>query len=112
MSEIIKVLVVDDEEKQSNLLRKVLVKRGLEVTEENSSVNAKKLIENNFYDLIVSDLQMPEVSGMDLLKIAPKETLFIMITGYGSVLSAVESMKNGAYDYVNKPFNLEEFIPV
>jgi len=110
MSEIIKVLVVDDEENQSNLLRKVLVKRGLEVTEENSSVNAKKLIENNFYDLIVSDLQMPEVSGMDLLKIAPKETLFIMITGYGSVLSAVESMKNGAYDYVNKPFNLEEFI--
>jgi DNA-binding NtrC family response regulator len=110
MSENIKVLVVDDEENQSNLLRKVLVKRGLDVTEENSSVNAKNLIENNFYDLIVSDLQMPEVSGMDLLNITPKETLFIMITGYGSVLSAVESMKNGAYDYVNKPFNLEEFI--
>jgi DNA-binding NtrC family response regulator len=110
MSENIKVLVVDDEENQSNLLRKVLVKRGLDVTEENSSVNAKNLIENNSYDLIVSDLQMPEVSGMDLLSITPKETLFIMITGYGSVLSAVESMKNGAYDYVNKPFNLEEFI--
>jgi DNA-binding NtrC family response regulator len=110
MPENIKVLVVDDEENQSNLLRKVLVKRGLDVTEENSSVNAKNLIENNFYDLIVSDLQMPEVSGMDLLNITPKETLFIMITGYGSVLSAVESMKNGAYDYVNKPFNLEEFI--
>jgi len=110
MSDLIKVLVVDDEENQSNLLRKVLVKRGLEVTEENSSVNAKSLIESNFYDLIVSDLQMPEVSGMDLLSITPKESLFIMITGYGSVLSAVESMKNGAYDYVNKPFNLEEFI--
>jgi DNA-binding NtrC family response regulator len=110
MSENIKVLVVDDEENQSNLLRKVLVKSGLDVTEENNSVNAKNLIENNSYDLIVSDLQMPEVSGMDLLSITPKETLFIMITGYGSVLSAVESMKNGAYDYVNKPFNLEEFI--
>ena len=85
MSENIKVLVVDDEENQSNLLRKVLVKRGLDVTEENNSVNAKNLIENNSYDLIVSDLQMPEVSGMDLLSITPKETLFIMITGYGSV---------------------------
>jgi len=53
---------------------------------------------------------MPEVSGMDLLKIKNKDSLFIMITGYGSVSSAVESMKNGAYDYVNKPFNLEEFM--
>ena len=110
MAENIKALVVDDEPNQSNLIRKVLVRKGLDVTEENDSVKAKELIESNFYDLIVSDLQMPEVSGMDLLKIAPKETLFIMITGFGSVLSAVESMKNGAYDYVNKPFNLEEFI--
>ena len=110
MSEIIKALVVDDEPNQSNLIRKVLVKKGLDVTEENDSVEAKRLIKSNFYDLIVSDLQMPEVSGMDLLNITPKETLFIMITGFGSVLSAVESMKNGAYDYVNKPFNLDEFI--
>jgi DNA-binding NtrC family response regulator len=110
MAEIIKALVVDDEPNQSNLIRKVLVKKGLEVKEENDSVVAKELIKSNFYDLIVSDLQMPEVSGMDLLKITPKETLFIMITGFGSVLSAVESMKNGAYDYVNKPFNLDEFI--
>ncbi|MFZ4589819.1 MAG: sigma-54-dependent transcriptional regulator [Ignavibacteria bacterium] len=110
MAEIIKALVVDDEPNQSNLIRKVLVKKGLDVTEENDSVAAKELIKSNFYDLIVSDLQMPEVSGMDLLNITPKETLFIMITGFGSVLSAVESMKNGAYDYVNKPFNLDEFI--
>ncbi len=110
MSESVKVLVVDDEENSTNLLRKVLVKKGLDVTEENNSVTAKKLIEENYYDIIISDLQMPEVSGMDLLSIKPKNTLFIMITGYGSVTSAVESMKNGAYDYVNKPFNLEEFI--
>lgn len=110
MSDLIHVLVVDDLENQSNLIRKVLVKKGLIVTEENNSVNAKKLIEENFYDLIVSDLQMPDVSGMDLLKITPKETLFIMITGFGSVMTAVDSMKNGAYDYVNKPFDLEEFI--
>jgi len=110
MAEAVKVLVVDDEENSTNLLRKVLVKKGLEVTEENNSVAAKKLIEDNFFDIIISDLQMPEVSGMDLLKIKNKNSLFIMITGYGSVTSAVESMKNGAYDYVNKPFNLEEFM--
>ncbi|MDD5362195.1 MAG: sigma-54 dependent transcriptional regulator [Ignavibacteria bacterium] len=110
MSEHIKVLVVDDEENSTNLIRKVLLKKGLNVTGENNSVAAKKLIEENFYDIVISDLQMPDLSGMDLLKIKPKDTLFIMITGYGSVASAVESMKNGAYDYVNKPFNLEEFI--
>lgn len=110
MSDLIKVLIVDDEENQSTLLRKVLAKKGLDVREENNSVIAKELIEKEYFDLIVSDLQMPDVSGMDLLKIKPKETLFIMITGYGSVITAVESMKNGAYDYVNKPFNLEEFI--
>lgn len=110
MPNTIKVLLVDDEENQSALLRKVLQKKGLDVVEENNSLKAKELIEKEFFDLIVSDLQMPEVSGMDLLKIKPKETLFIMITGYGSVMTAVESMKHGAYDYVNKPFNLEEFI--
>lgn len=110
MSNLIKVLIVDDEVNQSNLLRKVLEMKGLDVKEENNSVKAKELIEKEFFDLIVSDLQMPDVSGMDLLKIKHKETLFIMITGYGSVMTAVESMKNGAYDYVNKPFSLEEFI--
>jgi len=64
MAEAVKVLVVDDEENSTNLLRKVLVKKGLDVTEENNSVAAKKLIEDNFFDIIISDLQMPEVSGM------------------------------------------------
>lgn len=53
---------------------------------------------------------MPNVSGMDLLEIKPERSIFIMITGYSSVISAVESMKKGAFDYVNKPINLDEFI--
>lgn len=107
--EDIKILVVDDEPNSTQLLRKVLVKKGYNVTEENDSKNAQKLINEKFFDIIISDLQMPEVSGLDLLKMKPPKSLFIMITGYGSVASAVESMKNGAFDYVNKPFNLEEF---
>jgi len=110
MSENFKILVVDDEVNSTNLIRKVLVKKGYDVTECNDSVKAKSLIETNSFDIVISDLQMPDISGMDLLRITPAETLFIMITGFGSVNTAVESMKNGAYDYVNKPFNLEEFI--
>ncbi|MDQ1266089.1 MAG: Sigma-54-dependent Fis family transcriptional regulator, partial [Bacteroidota bacterium] len=110
MKNTIKILVVDDEPNSTRLLKKVLNKKGFEVTEENDSLRAKKLLSDNFFDIIISDLQMPGISGMDLLKIKPKNSLFIMITGYGSVNSAVESMKLGAFDYVNKPFNLEEFI--
>jgi two-component system response regulator PilR (NtrC family) len=110
MKESISILVVDDEVNSTNLIRKVLIKKGYDVTECNDSAKAKSLIEASAFDIVISDLQMPDISGMDLLKITPAETLFIMITGFGSVLSAVESMKNGAYDYVNKPFNLEEFV--
>lgn len=105
----IKILIVDDEPNSTQILRKILAKKGYSVTEENNSVRAKKLINENFYEIIISDLQMPEVDGMDLLKMKPSESIFIMITGYGSVISAVESMKNGAFDYINKPFNLDEF---
>jgi two-component system, NtrC family, response regulator AtoC len=105
----IKILIVDDEPNSTQILRKILAKKGYSVTEENDSVKAKDLINENFFDIIISDLQMPEVDGMDLLKLKPVDSIFIMITGYGSVISAVESMKNGAFDYINKPFNLDEF---
>lgn len=107
---IFKILVVDDEQNSTQILRKVLAKKGYDVTKETDSIKAKKLINENFYDVIISDLQMPDVDGMQLLKEKPVDSIFIMITGYGSVASAVESMKNGAFDYINKPFNLDEFI--
>ena len=110
MSKNIKILVVDDEPNSTRLLKKVLTKKGYDVQESNDSLEAKKLIESNSYHIIISDLQMPKLTGLDLLKIKPKESVFIMITGYGSISSAVISMKNGAYDYVNKPFNMEEFV--
>lgn len=108
----IKILIVDDEPNSTILLRKVLEKRGFEPVTENDSSVALKLIQNQEerFDIVVSDLQMPEVSGIDLLRAKSEETLFIMITGYGSIDSAVESMKLGAFDYLGKPFNLDEFI--
>ncbi len=106
----IKILVVDDEVNSTVLLKKVLEKKGFSPSTENDSTIALKRIENEDFDIIISDLQMPDVSGNDLLKAKKDDTLFIMITGFGSIDSAVKSMKLGAYDYIGKPFNLEEFI--
>ena len=100
---------MDDEPNSTNLMKKVLEKKGYSADTENISSKAKELIESGEYDLVISDLQMPEVSGLDLLKVKPDNCHFIMVTGYGSVDSAVESMKQGAFDYIMKPFNIEEF---
>lgn len=109
MDENIKLLIVDDEPNSTKLLKKVLVKKGYSVDESNNSTEALDMIKEGDYNIIISDLQMPNFSGMDLLKAKPDDAVFIMITGYGSINSAVESMKLGAFDYINKPFNLEEF---
>lgn len=106
----IKILVVDDEVNSTILLKKVLEKKGYMPVSENDSKVALSRIENDEFDIIISDLQMPDVSGVELLNAKKEETLFIMITGFGSIDSAVESMKLGAFDYIGKPFNLEEFI--
>lgn len=105
----VKILLVDDEINSTKLMKKILDHKGYKSVEENNSSKAKELIESGEFDIVVSDLQMPDSDGIELLKVKPPSTLFIMVTGYGSVDSAVEAMKNGAFDYVNKPFNLEEF---
>lgn len=104
----IKFIVVDDEVNSTKLISKVLSRKGYQVDEVNDSLIAKEKIEHGDYDIIISDLQMPDVTGADLLKWKPEGSLFIMITGYGSIDSAVESMKNGAFDYISKPFHLDE----
>jgi DNA-binding NtrC family response regulator len=109
MNENIRILVVDDELNSTRLLKKVLNKKGYYVDEANDGTSALKMMDEGNYDIIISDLQMPDVTGLDLLKARPDNSIFIMITGYGSITTAVESMKLGAYDYINKPFNLEEF---
>jgi len=105
----IKILVVDDEPNSTKLLKKVLTKKGYHVDEQNDSVKAKEMLVTGNYDIVISDVQMPELSGLDLLKECPPETIFIIISGYGSIDTAVDAMKNGAFDYISKPFNLEEF---
>jgi DNA-binding NtrC family response regulator len=109
MADGIRILVVDDEVNSTKLLKKILEKKGYNVTEENNSTKALELLREESFDIVISDLQMPKVSGLDILKEKPEDCIFIMITGYGSIDTAVSSMKQGAFDYIGKPFNIEEF---
>ncbi len=106
----IKILLIDDEPKTTGLYGKVLSEKGYAVTQMSDSREAVKLLENNFFDIIISDLQMPGYSGIDVLKKKPEESIFILVTGYASIESAVEAMQLGAYDYLMKPLKLEELI--
>jgi two-component system response regulator PilR (NtrC family) len=89
----------------------LLQREGHDVTCCGSAREALVAVEHNDFDLLISDIQMPEISGLELLdrvqELAP-ETLVILITAYGSTESAVEAMKNGAYDYLTKPCSVDE----
>ncbi len=104
------ILVVDDEPKMTSLVCGQLEDAGHKVTTTIDPKEALKLIEEHAYDLIVTDLSMPEVSGMQILEsgLQKEGTDVIMMTAYGTVETAVEAMKKGAADYLVKPFSLDE----
>jgi len=106
----LKVLVVDDEPGFRNLLKWELESLGVQVdTAENGTEGVRKATETAF-DVIITDITMPEMDGLELLekikKITP-ETEVIVATGFGAVETAVHAMKNGAYDFILKPYDLE-----
>ena len=106
-----KLLVVDDEESIREFLEIMLKKEGYEVTLAEDGQKAKDLLLKKSFDLIISDLQMPNVTGIELLKHVREsypETVFMMITAFGTTETAVDAMKMGAYDYLTKPFKIDE----
>jgi DNA-binding NtrC family response regulator len=108
-----RVLIVDDEENMLKLLQKVLSKEGYDVQTAASGSEALRMLRDLEYDLIISDLIMPVINGIDLMQEAKSlqsDTQFIVITAYGSIGSAVEAMKAGAFDYLTKPFQKDEII--
>lgn len=106
-----KILVVDDEKSMREVLQIFLKSEGYSVSVANDGAEAIENIKKDIFDLIITDMNMPKASGLDLLKNAKQvspDTVVIIITAFGSTDSAVEAMKLGAYDYVQKPFQMDE----
>ncbi len=111
-----KAIVIDDEISVCEAVRAILEGEGIEVFTTTNSINAIEQIKGNNYDLIISDLKMPEMDGLELydnIKETAPESIFIIITAYGTIQSAVDAIKKGIYDYIPKPFTPDEVrIPV
>lgn len=108
-----RVLIVDDEENMLKLLNKILTKDGFDVRTAESGAEALRLLREDAFDLIISDLVMPVIDGMSLMqevKSRHPDTQFILITAHGSIESAVQAMKVGAFDYLTKPFQKDEIL--
>jgi DNA-binding NtrC family response regulator len=106
-----RILVVDDEEIIRDLLKETFNRRGYEVEAVDKGKDALALLDEHRFDLAVTDLRLPDISGMRILSEAKKKNPdlgVIMITGYGSIKNAVKAMKQGAFDYITKPFDLDE----
>ncbi len=106
-----KILVVDDEQSLRDVLSIMLKRAGYTVTMATDGEEAVELLNKEIFDLVITDLKMPKVDGMEVLKAVKStspETVVLIITAFASADSAVEAMKQGAYDYLTKPFQVDE----
>ncbi|VAX34604.1 Response regulator of zinc sigma-54-dependent two-component system [hydrothermal vent metagenome] len=111
MENRIKLLIVDDEKIAIKNLEHVLNKEGYEIKTTSNGQNALKLLSRHEFDVVLTDLKMEKVDGMQILKRCKEsnpDLEVIMITGYATVETAIAAMKHGAYHYIAKPFNLDE----
>ena len=106
-----KILVADDEQSMREFLDIMLKKEGYKVSLASNGEEVAKLTENDLFDLVLLDIRMPKLDGISTLKkikASTPETVVIMITAYASADTAIKAMKEGAYDYITKPFKVEE----
>ncbi|PKN51498.1 MAG: DNA-binding response regulator [Deltaproteobacteria bacterium HGW-Deltaproteobacteria-13] len=106
-----KILIVDDELNMRLVLSAMLKKEGCEVSSAANGIEALQILKSSKIDVVVTDLKMPDIDGMELLtRISEQypEIPVIMITAHGSIATAVEALKKGALDYITKPFDLDE----
>jgi DNA-binding NtrC family response regulator len=108
-----RILIVDDEPTILNLLNKILIGQGYEAVPASNGEKALNLLQTEKFDLMISDINMTPINGMELLRKAREswpDMGAIMLTAFGSVSTAVDAMKEGAFDYITKPFKLDELI--
>ena len=107
-----RILVVDNEKSMREMLSIALGKEGYEVETARNGEVAVEMVENSSFDVVITDINMPRSNGIDVLdavnRIRPG-TPVIMMTGYASPETAIETLKKGAYDYITKPFNMDDF---
>ncbi len=106
-----KILIVEDEKSMNEVLRILLESEGFDVTSAFDGSEGIECLEKDIYDLVITDIRMPGVDGFEVLKKAKElspDTVVIMITAFGTNESVLEAMKLGAYDYIHKPFQVDE----
>lgn len=108
-----KILIVDDERSIRRALKEILEFEDFEVDEAENGKEGLKLATSTYYDIIFSDIKMPEMDGMELLEALQKEKVessIIMISGHGNIETAVEAIKKGAFDFIEKPLDLNRIL--
>jgi len=108
-----RILVVDDELSIVQVLKTLLLRAGHAISAADNGLEARKLLKDNVYDLLITDVRLPGIDGISLLheaKTIQPDLAVIVMTAYAGVDNAVEAMKNGAFDYVTKPFKFDELM--
>jgi len=108
-----KILVVDDDREMASLLFDVLRGEGFSVLPLSDSLEALRILQREEFDVLITDLKMKGLKGLDLLEEAKKViplTPVIIITAFGTIESAIQAMKMGAYDYITKPFQMDQIV--
>ena len=107
-----KVLFIDDDEQILSIVEQFITRWGYDVTTASDGRDAVEAVQNKHYNVVFTDLIMPDMGGMEILKqvkeLSP-ETEVIIVSGYGTIESAIEAMKLGSYDFLQKPINFDRF---
>ncbi|OGL46570.1 MAG: hypothetical protein A2149_00350 [Candidatus Schekmanbacteria bacterium RBG_16_38_11] len=107
----VKILIVDDEEILRNMLTDVLTEEGYQVSQAPNGEEAVNMLKENYFEIVLTDIMMPGLDGIGVLRAAkeiePGSDIIVM-TGYASVETAIESIRLGASDYITKPFNIDQ----
>ncbi len=106
-----RILIIEDERSMREVLKILLEEESYDVTAAADGLEGLEHIRNNIFDVIITDIKMPKADGFQILKeakeIAPS-TIVIMVTAFGTTEAAIEALKKGAYDYIQKPFKIDE----
>ena len=105
-----KILVVDDDDNLRIVMQETLESCGYDVGEAESGATALNVLKKKKFDLVITDLMMPGIKGIDLIERASglyPEMGFLVISAYGTIETAVDAMRKGAFDFITKPFSIE-----